>query len=88
MQIKQTNNKLDLKTSVENLVSLQLRKNNFALLYLYPNHVYELDVQPLYKEHSDPFDRTLIAQCRVEKLTLLTVDTQIRDREYGIQTFW
>lgn len=41
-----------------------------------------------YKDHPDPFDRTLIAQCRVEKLTLLTIDRQIRDREYGIQTVW
>lgn len=32
--------------------------------------------------HGDPFDRMLVAQCRVEHLTLLTRDRFLRD--YGI----
>ena len=43
-----------------------------------------LDVTPIHAEaisdlpphHADPFDRLLIAQARVEKMTLLTVDAQ------------
>ena len=37
-------------------------------------HVYEADALPLAPNHRDPFDRLLLAQARVERLTLLTHD--------------
>lgn len=36
--------------------------------------------------HRDPFDRLLVAQCRAERLVLLTADTAIR--RYDIKTLW
>jgi PIN domain nuclease of toxin-antitoxin system len=44
-------------------------------------HVFEL---PSY--HSDPFDRMLIAQSRVESLPLVTKDEDIR--RYDVATIW
>ena len=49
-----------------------------------------LDITPIHAEavtslpphHADPFDRLLIAQARIEKMTLLTVDGQFS--RYGI----
>ncbi len=36
--------------------------------------------------HRDPFDRLLIAQARVERLTLVSRDT--RFRAYGVPLLW
>jgi PIN domain nuclease of toxin-antitoxin system len=36
--------------------------------------------------HRDPWDRLLMAQARLEKLTLVTVDGVFR--EYGLATLW
>ena len=47
-------------------------------------HVYRLARLPLL--HKDPFDRLLIAQARVEKMTLLTRDESIR--RYPVTTLW
>ena len=37
-------------------------------------------------QHSDPWDRLLAAQARVNALRLITVDTKMA--EFGIETFW
>ena len=46
-----------------------------------------LAVSELPDLHRDPFDRLLIAQARVEKLTLLTVDTQVAAYGEGVLAF-
>lgn len=38
----------------------------------------KLDVAALPHVHRDPFDRLLVAQARVEGLTLVTADLQVR----------
>ena len=45
-----------------------------------------LEVRNLPPLHRDPFDRLLIAQARVERLTLVTRDAAIR--RYPIDTLW
>ena len=47
-------------------------------------HSFELIQLPLL--HKDPFDRLLIAQARVEDMTLLTRDESIR--RYPLTTLW
>ena len=44
-------------------------------------HVHEL---PLH--HRDPFDRLLVAQAHLERLTVITADRRFDD--YGIETCW
>ena len=69
--LKLKTKKLRLKTSprkcFENL--------EFELLDIKLNHVLESHKLPYH--HKDPFDRMLIAQARVEKLSLITSDTKI-----------
>ena len=39
--------------------------------------IHAVEVQHLQRLHGDPFDRLLIAQARVEGLTLVTADRQV-----------
>lgn len=49
--------------------------SNFQLLSIEIEHV--LNVRKLPDIHKDPFDRILITQAKVEKLTLITSDPKI-----------
>jgi PIN domain nuclease of toxin-antitoxin system len=46
-------------------------------------HAHSLRVAELPMHHRDPFDRLLIAQAQIEKLTVVTVDPQFR--AYDVQ---
>lgn len=52
-----------------------LMENGYDELEVRSEHVLEVAALPLI--HKDPFDRMLIAQARVEGITLLTVDTDV-----------
>ncbi len=52
-----------------------IQKSSFVLLPIDINHV--LEVEKLPDIHKDPFDRILIAQAKVENLTLITSDEKI-----------
>lgn len=47
-------------------------------------HAHSLRVAELPMHHRDPFDRLLVAQAQIEKLTLVTVDPQFDD--YDVET--
>lgn len=49
-------------------------------------HAHALVVAELPPHHRDPFDRMLIAQARLEKLTLVTADREFEP--YGIPIEW
>ena len=76
MQIKIQLGRMKLKSPLPKLVESQRRKNDVAILPIATDHIFELDELPL--RHNDPFDRLLIAQSRVESLTILTVDPEFR----------
>jgi PIN domain nuclease of toxin-antitoxin system len=61
-----------------------LRQLGASLLPVDAQHSFELIQLPLL--HKDPFDRLLIAQARVEKMTLLTRDNAIQ--QYPVTTLW
>jgi PIN domain nuclease of toxin-antitoxin system len=54
------------------------------LMAIQAAHIYRLLQLPV--RHKDPFDRLLVAQCQVEKLTLLTRDPEIR--KYPVDVIW
>ena len=58
--------------------------SGFAFLPLTLQHVEEVAALPLH--HRDPFDRMLVAQARVEALTLVTGDRRLA--AYDVRTFW
>ena len=49
-------------------------------------HAHALRVAELPPLHHDPFDRLLVAQAQIERMTLLTADPQIV--AYDVDTLW
>jgi PIN domain nuclease of toxin-antitoxin system len=43
-------------------------------------------VQDLKRHHADPFDHILVAQALVERMTLVSIDRQLR--RYGVDVLW
>lgn len=52
-----------------------IQNSGFLVLSIEVSHALEVEKLPDY--HNDPFDRILIAQAKVEKLTLITSDEKI-----------
>lgn len=71
ISIKNRSGKLPLKTTIANC----FKQSTFGILDINLQHVLKLD--KLQPHHKDPFDRILIAQAIVEKLTLITSDQKI-----------
>lgn len=72
MQIKSQLGKLTFNVPLPELIESQQRVNGLEILPITPQHIYALSHLPLH--HKDPFDRLLIAQSQVEKLSLITAD--------------
>ena len=61
-----------------------VESSGLRFLPLTLEHVEEVVTLPFH--HRDPFDRMLIAQARVENLTLITVDQKLS--AYDVRRFW
>ncbi len=59
----------------------ELNVHRFTPLNITTEHA--LAVENLPQHHKDPFDRLLIAQAQIEKLTLVTRDSRIK--QYAVQ---
>ena len=59
-----------------------LDANGFDALAIDATHALAAGVLPAH--HADPFDRMLIAQSRIESLTLVTVDRRSSDYEVDL----
>lgn len=73
ISIKHKLGKLPLKTTVRRIFEIA----DLDILNINLDHVLEFNKLPLSKKHKDPFDRILIAQAKVEWLTLVTSDPKI-----------
>lgn len=49
-------------------------------------HAHALGIAELPAHHADPFDRLLVAQAQIERMTLMTADPQIL--AYDVETLW
>lgn len=79
IRIKQAVGKLDLPAEFADALARQA----FEPLAVTVAHAHALHGLPLL--HRDPFDRLLIAQARVERMTILTRDNIIT--QYDVPTF-
>ena len=79
VQIGKLSLPLDTAYYYRNLEALRART-------LAVNAEHSLALLSLPLHHRDPFDRLLIAQARVEGLTLLTRDRTFR--KYGVEALW
>jgi PIN domain nuclease of toxin-antitoxin system len=62
----------------------ELRHHRFTPLDITTEHA--LTVETLPPHHADPFDRMLVAQAQVEKLTLVTRDARLQ--AYPVPIIW
>ena len=71
--IKSSLGKLTLSMPFDVLIPQQLDLNGFELLDIEVGHAAMVAALPFH--HRDPFDRLLIAQAAVEKMSVISVDT-------------
>lgn len=82
--IKSRLGKLPLPDKPNAFMAAMLKLHAFEVLEISMRHAvaeYELD-----NHHSDPFDRLLISQAKLEDLTLITNDSLIA--KYNVETVW
>jgi PIN domain nuclease of toxin-antitoxin system len=84
MMIKSKLNKIDLPDDPKSYLKDQVEINSINILNITMEH--SLETYDLPEIHKDPFDRMLIAQARVEKLTILTTDSFIK--RYEVNTLY
>lgn len=79
--VKISISKLKLKTLLTDVIN-QLAVQSIDILTIAPGHVLQVATLPLH--HRDPFDRMIIAQSKVEFLTIVTSDPEFI--AYGVKT--
>ncbi len=84
MQIKQQVGKLILARPLAKILESQQQQNDIRLLPIELSHLLALSDLP--DHHRDPFDRLLVAQARIENLTLLSADPHIA--RYPVDVAW
>jgi PIN domain nuclease of toxin-antitoxin system len=72
---------LPLHTAAKNFIPEAVRGMGLHTLDITLDHAIEAGQLP--RHHRDPFDRMLIAQARLEKMTLLTADRVFQ--KYGVE---
>lgn len=80
--IKHGIGKLKLRDPLDEWVPDTLERHGFTLLSV--SVVHAAAVARLPRHHADPFDRLLIAQARLEQLTVVTSDTAFDDYDVHV----
>jgi len=81
--IKLSLGKLELKNPFDKLSAL-MWENSIDLLPIRFEHTQELIAMPYH--HKDPFDRLIIAQAKIEKMSIVSKD--INFKYYDVQQIW
>ena len=76
MRIKQALGKLEIAANFYTV----LKQQGFEMLPISSDHAYAVGDLPMY--HRDPFDRMILAQAKLENLTIVTHDAIFH--KYGI----
>lgn len=84
IQIKAALGKLVLDVPLAQIVQEQVQDDRYRLINIRAEHVLALENLP--RPHSDPFDRLLIAQSRIENLPLVSADRVFT--QYPVELFW
>jgi PIN domain nuclease of toxin-antitoxin system len=82
--IKVSIGKYPLSAPYETFITQGIDGNGFKILPIEPGHAAALTIMPFH--HRDPFDRLLVAQAQVEKISVVSNDA-ILD-QYGITRLW
>ncbi|MBN4073220.1 type II toxin-antitoxin system VapC family toxin [Mariprofundus ferrooxydans] len=84
MAIKSSIGKLILQQPIEQIINEQIQINGLKILNIESAHA--LAVASLPWHHRDPFDRLLISQSKLERLTILGRDS-VMDA-YDVERVW
>ena len=76
--------KLRLPANSASYVQTRAAHDRMEILPIRLEHAAALQTLPPL--HRDPFDRILVAQCQIEKLSILTRDPAIRN--YAVDAIW
>ncbi len=82
--IKYAKGRLDLPEPVESFVASRVTTLGLRPLPIEISHA--LHVSALPSLHDDPFDRLLVAQAQLEKLPILTSDSNVS--RYDVEIIW
>lgn len=82
--IKAQIGKLTIASDLEQFIANQITQNHFTILPIKLSHALHIYHLPLH--HRDPFDRMLVAQSKLEELSILTIDPLIA--QYTESTIW
>jgi PIN domain nuclease of toxin-antitoxin system len=82
--IKVSLGKLNLGVPYRGFIRRHMERNNFELLPITDDHLAGVAELPFH--HRDPFDRLLVAQARVEGVSIITSDSTF-DR-YSVNRIW
>ncbi len=79
--IKISIGKLTLAVSLADVIN-QISAENIEILPVLPAHVLQVSILPFH--HRDPFDRLIIAQAQIEKISVITEDKSFADYKVKI----
>jgi PIN domain nuclease of toxin-antitoxin system len=82
--IKVSIGKYPLSTPYETFITHGIDGNGFKILPIEPGHATILATMPFH--HRDPFDRMLVAQAQVEKISVVSNDAVLD--LYGVSRLW
>ena len=82
--IKVGSGKLDLGEPSRSFLPREIARNGFELLAISLSHATMVEQLTLY--HRDPFDRLLVAQAIIERVSLVSTDTVFD--QYGVSRLW
>ena len=84
MSIKVRLGRLTIEEDLEPFIIKQLAENNFSTLSITIFH--SIYTSKLPEIHKDPFDRMIVAQSKVENLSLISNDKNIK--KYKVPVVW
>ena len=84
ISIKMALGRLSIKAEIESFLLAQLLENGFLSLPITISHATYIIKLP--DIHKDPFDRILVAQSKIEDMTLISCDRMVR--QYDVKVVW
>lgn len=76
--------RLTVPGDLESFLTEQLSRNALEVMPVHLSHALRVHSLPFH--HRDPFDRLLVAQAMVERLSLLSADSQLS--RYPVEVIW
>lgn len=87
MAIKYSLGRLELAEPFESLIPRLIEQNGLSLLDITVEHTSAVAALPYPdSKHRDPFDRLMIAQCKVEGIPIISIDSRFDD--YEVERLW